>query len=203
MRATPSDLEEDLDRLDVGIRQLKIQYDMFQAGALEREPLELRARVEALIKKHANRPVAKYALRFRFNALVGRFNVLSELWGKRVRSMEEGEHRSLGFAERAGLRERLLARCHISRLTPDSPDLVRLHRRFVEAQRRAGKPEARLPSFEAFVRGVANQTRRLREETGCDSIELRLIESDETVQLKARPGREPGAAASGGEGSSQ
>ena len=202
MRASGNDLETDLERLDVGIRQLKVQYDMFHAGALQREPFELRARIEAIIKKYSQRPVGKYAQRFRFNALVGRFNSLAELWGKRVRSMEEGEHRGQSFADRVGLREQLLGRCRVTEATLESVDLRRLHGRFVDAQRRIGGPTAKVPTFEAFVRGVANQTRRLRDEAGCDSIELRLIQSEDSVQLKARPGREADPVASGDEGSS-
>jgi hypothetical protein len=188
MRPRASDLDADLERLDVGIRQLKIQYDMFQAGALAREPIELRGRIETLIRRYSQNPVGKYAQRFRFNALVARFNTFAELWGKRVRSMEEGEHRSQGFAERLGIRERLLARCRISDPAAEQAELRRLHSRFVEAQRRVGGADAKTPSFEAFQRGVANQTRRLREEAGCDSIELRLMECDDAVRIKARPG---------------
>ena len=41
-------IDEDLNRLDVGIRQLKVQYDMFMAGSLKTPPRELRAQLERL-----------------------------------------------------------------------------------------------------------------------------------------------------------
>lgn len=184
----PQELEADIARLEVGIRQLRVQYDMFFAGALKREPFELRARIEQLIKRYSQNPPGRYADRFRLNTLVSRFNSLSELWGKRVRSREEGSTRHQSFAESVGIRERLVARCRLQQADADDADLRRLHSRYVDAKRRSGLPEAKLPSYEAFARGVAAQTRRLRDSSGCDSIELRLIESDEAVQIKARPG---------------
>jgi hypothetical protein len=182
-------LEEDLGRLEVGIRQLKVQYDMFMAGALKTEPSELRSRLEKIIRKHSNQSIGKYSQSFRFNALVSRFNSFAELWGKRVRSMEEGNFRHTGVAERLGIRERLVARCRVSDPEESRRDLKRLHSRYVDAQRRQGIVEGRLPSFESFLRGIESQTERLRREAGCEAIELRVIERDDSIQVKARPGR--------------
>lgn len=185
----PNELEADLAQLDVGMRQLKIQYDMFLAGGIKKEPVELRGRLESIIKKHSNKPIQKYVQRFRFSALVSRFNSMSELWGKRVRSMEEGAFRHEGFAERLGIKERLLARALVAGPLAEQADLRRLHSRYVAAHRRAGRDERQLPSFEAFLRKLTAHTDRLRREARCDSIELRLVERDDGVELKARPGR--------------
>ena len=182
-------IDEDLGRLDVGIRQLKVQYDMFKAGSLKTEPRELRGQLERLIRKYSHSGIGKYAQSFRFNALVSRFTSFAELWDKRVRSMEEGEHRHASEAERQGLKERLVARCRVVGAEASQPDLQRMHSRFVDAQRRNGVGDAKIPSYDSFQRSIASQTRKLRQEAGCESVELRLIERDNTVQLKARPAR--------------
>lgn len=182
-------LEEDLGRIDVGIRQLKVQYDMFLAGSLKIEPRELRAQLERLIRKYSHQSIGKYAQNFRFNALASRFTSFAELWDKRVRTMEEGEHRHASVAEQMGLRERLVARCRVVEPDDCHTDLRRMHTRFVDAQRRNGVGDSKIPSYDMFLRRVASQTRKLRREAGCESVELRLIERDNTVQLKARPAR--------------
>jgi len=162
---------------------------MFLAGALKTEPCELRARLETLIRKYSHQSIGKYSQSFRFNALVSRFNSFAELWGKRIRSMEEGDFRHTGVAERLGIKERLVARCRVADPDESQGDLKRLHSRYVDAQRRRGIVEGRLPSFESFLRGISSQTKKLRREAGCASIELRVVERDDSVQLKARPGR--------------
>jgi hypothetical protein len=181
------DIEADLRRLEVGIRQLKVQYDMFFAGALKREPFEMRAELERIIKKHANSPIQKYAQRFHLNTLVSRFNSLSELWGKTIRSREEGDRPAPAMVDRGGPREQLVARCRFHDATTDQAELQRLYRRFVETRQRldAGK---RVVSYEKFALGVSSQSQRLQKESGCAEIELRVVVHDHKVLVKARPG---------------
>jgi hypothetical protein len=180
-------IEADLQRLDVGLRKLKVQYDMFFAGALPRQPVELRSEIEKIVSRYSKKPMGKYAQRFRFNALVGRFNSMSELWGKMVRSKEEGEQRSAGMLDRFTLRERLVARCRVRAAGADDDQLRRLHRRYADATR--GQGGRRIPSYENFLRGVQGQAARLREKSGCDEIELRIIVRNDKIQLTARPRR--------------
>jgi hypothetical protein len=178
-----------LNRLDVGLRQLKIQYDMFFAGSLKTEPRELRGQVEGLIRKYSTQKIGRYAQNFRFTALCARFNSFHELWSKRIRGMEEGEFRYASVAESLGIKERLVARCRVAEPEQNQADLRRMHSRYVDAQRRNGVVDTKIPSYEAFLRSIASQTRKLRREAGCESVELRLIERDDAVQLKARPAR--------------
>jgi hypothetical protein len=181
------DIEGDLHRLEVGIRQLKVQYDMFFAGAIKREPIELRGQIDRIIKRHANSPIQKYAQRFHLNTVISRFNSLSELWGKTIRSREEGDRPAPAMTDRDGPREQLVARCRFQDATTNQVDLQRLYTRFVETRRRldAGK---RVVSFEKFALGVSNQSQRLQKQSGCAEIELRVVVTDHKVLVKARPG---------------
>lgn len=181
-------IEADLQRIEVGIRQLKVQYDMFFAGSRKTQPLEMRTQVERIIKRYLNAPIRKYANRFHFNALVSRFNSMSELWGKTIRSMEEGDRRPHGVQEKFHFRERLVARCRISDPRQDDQTMQGLYKRFREAHRRVGRAEGSV-TYDKFVRGISAQTRNLQKSSGCGEIELRLIICDDKVQLKARPGK--------------
>lgn len=179
-------IENDIARMESGIRQLKVQYDMFFAGALDREPIELRAEIERIIKRHTHAPMHKYAHRFHFNAVVARYNTFSELWNKMVRTNEGGTARR-ATASAEPLRERLLARCRVTESTLEDAALRRLHTRYVDERRRQGIDAP--VSFDSFARGIDNQVRRLRREAGCDGVELRVIVRDDKVQLTARPTR--------------
>jgi hypothetical protein len=177
-------IETALVRLETSIRQLKVQYDMFFCGALPRQPHELRARVERMIKQYTNAPIRKYAHRFHFNALVGRYNSFSELWGKTLRTLEEGER---NLPERHN-GEKLIDRCRIHDPIEEQERLRTIHARYLEARNKLEKRGGKLP-FEAFVKGIATQAERLRQKSACDEIELRLVVSERKVHLKARPGR--------------
>lgn len=187
--AAASDLtvEADLARLDAGIRQLKVQYDMFLAGALPRQPIEARDRVERLIKQYSHASMRKYRHRFQFNGLVARYNALSELWGKSLRAREEGNRPVPAVADRTAKRPTPPGSYHLSGSAQDEPALRRLHASFIEARKRAG--EGKPVPFGAFARKVAAQADSLRRKSGCEQVELRLEVSDSKVLLKARPGR--------------
>jgi len=176
-------IEADIQRLESGIKQLKVQYDMFFAGALKTEPWELKNQLERLVKFYRTAPIQKYQYRFHINALISRFNTMSELWGRSVRDFEEGG-RSRQRDE--NVRERLLARCRVSETEVEDPSLKRLYDQFSRAREQSGKGNV---SYSKFVRGVAAQAQQLQKNSGCAEIELRLVVKDQQVQLKARPVR--------------
>ena len=182
-------LAADIRRLETGIRQLKIEYDKFFNGGRPTPPMELRSELERVIRRHATTGRGGYAERFHFNALVSRFNSFAEMWGRNTRQHEEGGHRHAGLLDQFEIRERLLARCEIRDPGSQKEELKRLFSRYCDANDPLGSRKGPKPSFERFVEDVAEQTRRLREKSGCDQIELRLVVKDHSVQLKARPGR--------------
>ncbi len=188
-RISSSSIEADIHQLESGLKQLKVQYDMFFAGSLKHEPVELRSRIEKLIKRHMNSSMQKYAQRFRFNALVARFNSLSELWSKAIRVMEEGDRPLPSLAGLDPRRERLVTRCRITGAAGEEADLRRVYEKFIEARRLSKSSKGKDLSFEKFVRGITGQTQRLRKQSGCAEIELRVVVRDDQVQVKARPGR--------------
>lgn len=174
-------IEADIHRLEVGLRQLKIQYDMFFNGALAHEPFELRRDIERIIQRYRTANVGKYSHRFHLNALFSRYNSYSELWNKTVRAREEGDRR-----QQAGIPgENTPAKCRISDPAKDQGTLRLLHAHYEKLSQKTGGPRE-IP-FDKFVRGISQQAAKLRARTGCDQIELRVETENEKVRLKARP----------------
>lgn len=183
-----TEFDADIARLEKGIRQLKIQYDMFFAGSIPKEPIELRYELDKIVRRLTQVPIRKLAPRFHFNALVSRLNSQSELWAKKVRTMEEGDRPAPAIAERAGGGENIVSRCTVQDPAKERDVLRLLHGKLLEARKKAGDGAGKL-SFENFVRTVSAQAERLREKAGCDKVELRVIIADRKVLVKARPGR--------------
>jgi len=86
-------IEEDLNKIEVGIRHLKVQYDMYFSGAMPRQPLETRKELELLLKTINNTPMQRFADRYRYNSLVSKYQTMVELWAKMIRAKEEGRLR--------------------------------------------------------------------------------------------------------------
>ena len=179
-------IEADLGRLEASLRQLKLQYDMFFAGAVPRQPYELRAQLEQLIKRYSHAPIRKYAHRFQFNSLVSRYNSLSEFWSKSLRSLEEGDRPAPALLDRGSSGERTLATCRVHDPLKERRSLKLLHERFLEVHRKTVGQERRI-SFDSFLQAIALQVQQLQQLSSCTDVELRLVVENRNVHLKARP----------------
>jgi hypothetical protein len=191
-------LPEDLDRIDVTLRQLQVKWDLFFNGAEKKPPSELQSQLEALIKRHANVEIRNNTDRFRYQGLSARFATFNELWQKRLRVREEGKvfgmhglraeqlpppapppppaPRAAGSAAAGEFR--------VSDPAHDPAPVRALYERFVEERRRAG--DAGAPAFDAFQDLIRKQTERIRSEKGASAVDFRLETKDGKVSLKAR-----------------
>jgi hypothetical protein len=191
-------LQEDLDHLDVTIRQLQVKWDLFFSGQEKKPPSELQGQVEALIRRYANAEIRNNGERFRYHGLTARFTSFNELWQKKLRAREEGK--AFGMH---GLRAERLpppppppppprmaagtaasGEVRVADPARDAAAVRELYERFVEAKRRAGEKTA--PAFESFRDLIGKQTERIRSEKGAAAVDFRLETRDGKVALKAR-----------------
>ncbi len=188
-------LSEDLDRLDVTLRQLQVKWDMFLSGAEKKPPDDLQAQVQLIIKRYGSVEIRNNGERFRYQSLTARFTTFNELWQKRLRAREEGK----AFGQH-GLRAEQLAppprasasagpvapsaEFRVAGSGQDAPAIRALYENFVNERRRAGVGAA--PPFESFQQLVTQQTARLRSEKGAAAVDFRLETKDGKVSLKAR-----------------
>jgi hypothetical protein len=203
---------EDLDLLEKSIRALQIEWEKFFGGVERKPPNEMKGRVEALIRKHANSELRNNAERFRYQNLTARYNTFAELWGKRLRALEEG--RPVGLHGRAAAAPAPIAvpppPAALSapaasaapptqtprRPAPDAAgvrikDPVReaealrgLYEGFLEARKQAG--EGGGVKFESFQKLIAQQAERILKEKGGKAVDFRLETKDGKVSLKAK-----------------
>src|SRR5215217_6184962 len=85
-----SEFERELQRLEVELKRLEAEYNMFFAGRLPRPPWETRTRVAALVKRLDRSRQGNYGDRFRFTTLQARFAAFVDLWDRGLRAREEG-----------------------------------------------------------------------------------------------------------------
>ena len=88
--AEAQDLERELQVLEVELRKLEGEYNMYFSGRSPRPPWETRSRVEQIVKRLDRSYIQNYAHRFRFSTLQGRFSAFVDLWDRGLRAREEG-----------------------------------------------------------------------------------------------------------------
>jgi hypothetical protein len=182
-------IERDLGRIEEGLRELKLRYDQFLAGALDREPFELRQEIDALIRRWRHSSIQRYAHKFRLNTLVSRYTSYTELWSRQVRAAEEGRSPTgrTGAEDENGNGVRTLLSTRLSGGENDPALLRELHRAYLDANRRLTGRTAPV-DYSDFYRQLAGQARGIRQKNGCDAVEFRLVYDGRKVRLRARPG---------------
>lgn len=190
-------LGEELDLIEQSIRQLKIEWEKFFGGVEKKPPNELKGRLEALIRRHANVEIRNNSERFRYQNLTARYNTFNELWSKRLRALEEG--RPVGIhgqraaaippprppeAKPAGA-PRASGEVRVQSPERDAEAVKSLYERFVQARKETG--EAAAVKFESFQKLISQQAQRILSEKGAKAVDFRLEMKDGKVSLKAKP----------------
>ena len=187
-------LDDDLDTIERSIRQLQIEWEKFFSGLEKKPPMDMKTRLERLIRKYAGEEIRNNTERFRYQTLTARYATFNELWSKRLRAMEEG--RPMGHGPRhvpppappptpAAVAAAARAQSEYRVRNPGDTDGVRaLFDRYLQARRDAGD-EAPV-KFESFQKIISQQADRILKEKGGQAVDFRLETKDGKVSLKAK-----------------
>jgi hypothetical protein len=182
-----SEIERDLKQLEVDLKQLESEYNMYFAGRVPRPPLEMRSRVEALVKRCDRRHIPNYADRFRFSTLQSRFITFAELWDRGLRAREEG--RPGPFPDRGSDEPqgpppatRIVTVVTFDDVSREEDKLRDLYQRLEEARRETGQDSV---PFGKFATIVGDEVRRLRRE-GSLEVAVRVKVENGRVSVTAR-----------------
>ena len=191
--------EEDLGEIESNIRRLGVEWEKFFGGIEKKPPNDLKAKVEALMRRNANIEIKNATERFRYQNLTSKYNTLSELWAKRLRAKEEGKPFGM-HGLRADVLPPPLPRGAASRpraargadgnevrvtsAEGDSTAVRTLYDKFLAAREAAG--EAAPVKFESFQKLISQQASRILTEKGGQAVDFRLETKDGKVSLKAK-----------------
>jgi hypothetical protein len=205
----PSDMQDDLDRLEKMIRQLQIEWEKFFGGVEKKPPTDLRLKVEQIVRRYAGVEVRNNQDRFRYQTLTARYNTFNELWQKRLRAIEEGRVVGLHVTKammshvpaaslppepepppRAAPRPAAAAAAgakeyRVQNPAADGTMVKALYKQFVDERKKTGETAA--VSYDSFEKLIGQQTSRILSEKGAQAVDFRIESKDGKVSLKAKP----------------
>jgi hypothetical protein len=192
--------DTELDKLEEDIRKVKNKYDQFFAGITKMPPRHERHMLEVSIHELGKQKMRENARRFRYNQLLSRYNQYRELWGRKMREMEEGP---LDFRRRqAALNEQSEPapppRPSATRVTSSRADsyvkmvpgangeaIRDLYDQIEKEHQKLGK--APNLTFEQLRTMVEKQSETVRTRYNVDVVGFRVDVVDGKVKLKAKP----------------
>lgn len=85
-------IADDLPKLEQQLNELISKYEQYFIGMEKREPLQLAAEVQKMVRRYTGAPINNTMYKHRFNMLVARLNTYREHWSRITRLMEEGKY---------------------------------------------------------------------------------------------------------------
>ena len=186
--ADTTELDRDLQILEVELRKLEGEYNMYFAGRLPRPPWETRTRVEQFIKRLDRSYIQNYGDRFRFGTLQARYSAFVDLWDRGLRAREEG--RPGPFAHKKPPPARLPARpkdriLHVAAFRDPMKEmdkLQELYDKLRDARQELG--EENVP-FHKFAELVKSQVAKLKKD-GAPEVAFRVAVKDGKLSFTAK-----------------
>ena len=178
-------IDEELSKLEDSIRRLKIEYDAYFSGGQPRAPHDTVFRVESTIKKYSDAAKLNFGQRFRFNQLVQKYAIHSDLWRKKLKEKEEGRGRF--GTRRREVEEKAkdgTIRVTCSDPTAEKEKVDQLLKAVMDARRAVGESVDNLDPA-AFAKFVGDKTKQIRDSQGCESVQFSVSVEEGKVKFKA------------------
>ena len=186
-------VDEELTSLEENVRRLKVEYDIFFGGGSRRAPADLDWRVQGMIKKYSDSHKLSMEQRFKYNTVVQRYAIYSDLWRQKLRIKEEGYRRPqdalLGIqgvrpmAGDAPTREGKSSAVLLFAGGDETESIRELYAPIQSATSK-GKAGGTLEAFTAFLRA---KTREIQNCYGCSGVKYTVEVKNGRAQIKAKP----------------
>lgn len=181
-------VDEELSKLEDNIRRLKIEWEAYFSGGMPRPPHDTVFRVENTIKRYSdNTAKLNFGQRFRFNQLMQKYAVYSDLWRKKLKAKEEGRGRIAPQPTPAATAVDGTFRVVCSNPEKEQDKVDQLLKAMIDAKRQVGERTDTIDPL-TFSKFVKEKTRQLRESLGCDKVQFSVTVEDGKVKFKAVKG---------------
>ena len=188
--------EEDLHKLEVDIRQYKIEYEQYFGGGKARPPADIEWRIEQMMKRYGDRGAEmNFSQRFLYSNLTQAFVKFRDMFRKRAKRREEGSvDRHFGAAARKIAVERASKRTSeelqpvsvvCSNPSREPRKVEKIYAAFREAVERSGEAAGSL-TREQFEQFLQKKSEQLQKQQGSHNVEFVVSMESGKARLKAR-----------------
>ncbi len=178
--------DQDLNEIQLGMKELEIRYEQYFAGVEKREPQRDRVALAKRIRHFKNRPIFQTDIKFRYQGLASRFYSYSQYWDRILRLMDEGKyHRHLSNKPTATKLPELAKPQMAETTTAPADEAGRLLLALTDARKKCGL-HGRAPSHEKVDQFLAAQKQKVQQKFGDRPFEFIVDSSSGKPQIKVR-----------------
>lgn len=183
MADDPRPFERQLDEMEQSIVLLKREFEQYFGGGSKKPPTDNQTKLGKDIKKFGLTSGLSYALRFRYNTIVARFNSYNELWNKQLRLKEEGKYQT-GAPNQPPVHA---PKAHHQEKQPQNP-LENVYKDYLATRSKTGEGAPPL-NFDGFAQLLSKQREQLISKYRCKDVQFYVAVEDGKTKLKAKPSK--------------
>lgn len=179
-------IAEDLPQLERLLGDLITKYEQYFIGLEKREPLQVLADVEKLVRRYAGTPINNTMYKHKYGMLVARLNTYREHWNRILRLIEEGRYSRDRFI--SDLRQRQHAgaspsREDVARQSQDK-ELDRIYHEYRDARLSCNLPVDNL-SRDLVAATIKKSKLSLVARLGTEDLTYRVVVENGKPKIKA------------------
>ena len=183
------EVDEQLTELDQNIKRLRIDYDQYFMGNMKRPPQVRQGKVQKAVAYFSNKMPRNTAQKFRFNQLNSKYQMYRQYWGRVMREIEAGTHKTQRFQaairKRQGGGDEATTPVTVGSVGAKSlaPPIDRLCDALGAARKKTGEKSA--IDRAKIAQMVKQQTANLRQRHPGAKIRFRVVIEENKAKLKA------------------
>lgn len=183
-------IAEDLMQLERSLGDLIIRYEQYFIGLEKREPLQLLADVEKLVRRYTGIPITNTMYKHKYTMMVARLNSYREHWNRILRLIEEGKYSRDRFIRDLHQRQQAAPSRSGTQLQgagaerSHDPDLDRIYQEYREARKLCNLPVNNLTP-EQVSAAINKKKPGLAARLGTEDLVFRVVVEDGKPKIKA------------------
>jgi len=186
--------DELLEKLDTDIDNLRIQFEQYFMGIRKTLPENERTALQYRIRRLANVPCANYAIKYKFQQLVAKFNSYNQYWERIIQRLESGQisrERLKAYLKTGPIGEEskpeALEGKGKSKKEPEelgSEKLEQIYQQLTESRKSLNQPINL--SKEKLGEALKKQMAQIKEKYKDKKLEFEVVVQDGQAKLKAK-----------------
>ena len=194
-------IKELVAELEERIEKLRVEFEQYFLGTEKRPPLQKRDDVQRTIRLMQGKRIQQTVVRFQFQGLIGRFNVLDSYWTRIMRQIEDGTYARDLFKAKLKQSATLAEKSpeESAKSKPAAPEeraipkelvsedrLQRVYQDFINARRFCGESVDGL-AYERIRAKLLAEAPKIAEKAQTSRVDFQVVIRDGRAVLKAVP----------------
>ena len=182
---------EEIALFEQRLNELIISYEQYFIGIEKREPIKLLTEVERLGRKYLSVPIVNTMMKFKYNAIMARFNSYKQYWNRINNLIDEGKYSRDRFRMELHRKNRDSAQpVKDEQVLPGEKstdiEIDTIYEKFIEARKACHLPVGSI-THDMIAAAIEKQKPLIISKFKCSTVEFKVVIEEGMPKIKARP----------------